>query len=90
MRLAKNPVYRKEIVPWYDSETACYIFIVFMFFVFLFGFLGIMVAYKFPQYKEHICIPVFLVISSLFAGLSTIIRLVRRYKAGSRKSHKRI
>lgn len=79
MRLDENPVYRKVIVPWYDSETACFIVIVFMFLVFLFGFLGISIARETVEYHEHIWVPVFLVVMSGFVIVSTTIRLIKRY-----------
>jgi hypothetical protein len=64
MRLDQNPMFRKVIVPWYDSETACFLMIVFMVFVFLFGFLGVAAARETAEYNEHIWVPVLLMLMS--------------------------
>ena len=79
MRIEQNPLFRKAIVPWYDSEVACLIVIVFMFIVFLFGFGGISVARENTEYHEHIWVAVLLVIMSGVVIVSTTIRLIKRY-----------
>lgn len=79
MRIDQNPMFRKVIVPWYDSETACLIVIVFMFLVFLFGFAGISVAREQVEYLEYIWIAILLVIMSGAVIVSTTARLVKRY-----------
>lgn len=77
----KNPVYRKIMVPWWDSDIPCMIVIFFMFLVFLFGLIGISVAYASTEYRAFVWVP------ALIAGLSaaviftTLVRLVRRYLA---------
>ena len=79
MRLHKNPVFRKVIVPWYDSETAGLMVIVFMLLVFLFGLAGIAVARDSVEYNGYIWLPVLLMIMSGGLMLSTTIRLIKRY-----------
>lgn len=80
MRLdQKNPMYRKTIVPWWDSEIACLLVIISMFLVFLFGMMGISVAHASFTYRPFIWVPVLVVILSAFVILSTTIRLIRRY-----------
>ena len=79
MRLDQNPVFRKVIVPWYDSETACLIIIVFMGVVVLFGYAGISVAQNNPAYNECIWVPILLIVMSGGVILSTTIRLIKRY-----------
>jgi len=79
MRIDQNPLFRKVIVPWYDSETACFIVIFFMFLIFLFGFAGIPVARENIEYHEHVWIPVLLVVMSGGIIISTTIRLIKRY-----------
>lgn len=79
MRIDQNPLFRKAIVPWYDSEVACLIVIVFMFIVFLFGFAGISVARENTKYHEHIWVAVLLVVMSGVVIVSTTIRLIKRY-----------
>ena len=79
MRLDQNPVYRKVIVPWYDSEIACLVLIVLLFVVFLFGFIGISVASESIFYGSYIWVPILLVVVSGGIILSITIRLIRRY-----------
>ncbi len=79
MRLDQNPVYRKVIVPWYDSEIACLVLIAFLFVVFLFGFIGISVVSESISYGSYIWVPIVLVVLSGGVILSLTIRLVRRY-----------
>ena len=79
MRLGQNPLFRKAIVPWYDSETACLIVIIFMVFVFLFALVGISVARENAAYHEHMWVAVLLGVLSGTVIISTTIRLIRRY-----------
>jgi hypothetical protein len=82
----KNPMYRKAIVPWWDSEIACLLVIISMFVAFLFGMLGISVAHGYLAYRPFVWVPVLVVILSAFVILSTTIRLIRRYLSAKRKS----
>ena len=86
MRLGQNPVYRKVIVPWYDSEIACLVVIAVMFIVFLFGFVGISVARETTEYRSFVWVPVLVVTLSGAVILSTTIRLIRRYANLKHKS----
>ena len=79
MRLDQNPVFRNVIVPWYDSETACLIVIIFMGIVVLFGFVGISVAQNNRIYQEHLWVPILLIVMSCSVILSIAIRLTKRY-----------
>jgi hypothetical protein len=79
MRLDKNPVYRKLIVPWYDSEAVCFIMIILMGFVFLLSLAGVSVARETIEYHEDIWVPVSLMVMSAGVIVSTAIRLIKRY-----------
>ena len=72
-------MFRKVIVPWYDSETACFIVIVLMALVFMFGFAGASAARENAAYQEYIWVPVLLMVMSGWVIVSTTIRLVKRY-----------
>ena len=78
MRLDQNPVFRKVIVPWYDSETVCLIVIVCMGVVVFFGFTGISIARDNLFHQKHIWVPILLVLMSGSVIISTTIRLVKR------------
>ncbi len=79
MRLGQNPLFRKAIVPWYDSETACLIAIVLLVVVLLFGLVGISVARENVEYHEYMWVAVLLAVLSGAVIVSTAIRLVKRY-----------
>jgi hypothetical protein len=75
----KNPVFRKPIIPWYQSKTAYSFTIVFMLVVFLVGLSGISVTHEYEAYNGYIWVPALLVILSGFLIITNIIRLIRRY-----------
>ena len=79
MPLNQNPLFRKVIAPWYDTEKACYIVIVFMFLVLLFGIAGISAASEKTEYNDYIWVPVLLVVMSAGVMISISIRLIKRY-----------
>ena len=79
MRLGQNTLFRKAIVPWYDSETACLIVIVFLVVVLLFGLVGISVARGNVEYHEHMWVAVLLAVLSGAVIVSTTVRLFKRY-----------
>jgi len=80
----KNPMYRKVIVPWWDSEIACFLIIISMFVVFLFGMMGVSVTHESLSYRPFIWLPVLVAMLSVLVILSTTIRLIRRYRSVKR------
>jgi len=79
MRLDPSPMYRKVIIPWYDSEAVCVFMIALMFLVFLFSIAGISVVYENPAYYKNIWVPGLLTLLSSYIMISTALRLLRRY-----------
>lgn len=82
MRLdQKSPVFRKVIVPWYDSETACLITIILMVAFFWFGILGIWVARESETYYtwEYLWVPICVSGMSCAVIATITIRLVKRF-----------
>jgi len=79
MRIDQNPLFRKTIIPWYDSEAVCIGVIVFMMIVFFFGVVGISVARENSEYHGYVWIAVLLVVMSAAVIFSTIIRLIKRH-----------
>ncbi len=75
----RNPLFRKIIVPWYDSDVACYIFLFGMLLVLLFSISGIVVAQVHPLYHAHTWVPVMLTILSGSVFISITTRLIKRY-----------
>ena len=83
MDLEQNPVFRKEIIPWYDSNAACLIAIFIMFLVFIFGLMGFSAAREHEEYNSYMGIPIALIILSGIIIVSITIRLIRRNVMGN-------
>ena len=79
MRQDQNPVFRKEIIPWYDSDPACFLMILFMLLVVLFGVAGISVARENVEYHGYAWVAVLLVVMSGAVIISSVVRLLKRY-----------
>jgi hypothetical protein len=54
----KNPVFRKAVIPWYNSKTAYIIVIVLLLLVFLFAMVGISVSREDPAYTGYVWVPI--------------------------------
>jgi uncharacterized membrane protein len=79
MRIDQNPLFRKTIISWYDSEAVCIGLIIFMIFVFFFGVIGISVARENGAYQGYVWIAVLLVVMSAGVIFSTTFRLIKRH-----------
>ena len=79
MKLDQPPIYRKIIVPWYDSKIMCLSAIIFLFPVALLGLVGINVADSTQQYQAYLWMPVLLTMLSAGVIFSMTVRLIRRY-----------
>jgi len=79
MRLDQNPSFRKVIVPWYDSETACLVVIVLMGLVILYAAAGMSVAQEDKGFQQYLWVPVTLMLLSGIVIFSISFRLVKRY-----------
>ena len=79
MLLDPKPVYRKLILPWYDSEIVCFATLLFAGFVLLFSVFGIHVAYETPDCRNYLWIPGLLFAMGLVVFISIAIRLINRY-----------
>ena len=75
----KNPVFRKAVIPWYNSTTAHIIVVIFMFLVILFAAAGLAVARENPVYQGYIWVPALLLTMSVAIIATTVIRLIKRY-----------
>lgn len=74
-----SPVFRRPIIPWYDSEAICLLAIIFLYGVVWFGTFGVIAAMTHQSYISHIWLPVLLIVMSGGVILSIAIRLVRRF-----------
>lgn len=83
MQIDKSPFFRKAIIPWYDTDTACMITAVVMFISALFGVEGIKIAGQIETYNDYIWVPVLFFALSATVFATTIIRLVKRYTGNS-------
>jgi hypothetical protein len=79
MRLSQNPLFRKEITPWYDSEVACSIVLLVMLLVVVFSLVGLSVARENPEFNQHAWVPFLLLVLSLAVIISTVVRLIQRH-----------
>jgi hypothetical protein len=80
MRIDQNPLFRKVIVPWYDSKAACRAIIVCTLFTLLFGIVGIVAAKATEMYNDYIWVPVTLTVASAGVLIGAVMRLVKQYK----------
>ena len=74
----QNPLFRKAILPWYDTDAACIIVGVFMLIVVAFSFTGIAVALETPENHRHLWVPCTLLILSTLVAATISFRMFRR------------
>ncbi|MFC1886699.1 hypothetical protein ACFLZM_06560 [Thermodesulfobacteriota bacterium] len=79
MRLEEKPMFKKPIVPWHETERACFFLIIVMFLFFLIGFFGTSVSLEETDYREFVWMPILLMVLSGIVIISTSIRLIKRY-----------
>lgn len=79
MRLDPNPLFRKMIAPWYDSNLTCWAVLIVMLAIILFSWAGIAAAQGNPRYSAFCWMPVLLIVLSFLVAASVTIRLIRRY-----------
>ena len=75
----QDPLFRKEIIRWYNSDAAGLLIILSMVLVFLFGAAGISVARENVEYHGYAWVAVLLMAMSGVVIVSTSARLVKRY-----------
>ena len=75
----KNPVFRKAVIPWYNSTIAHIIVVLSMLLVILFAVTGLAVARENPDYQGYIWVPALLLAMSVAVVATTAIRLIKRY-----------
>ena len=78
MKFNREPVYRRSIYPWYDSEFACTITILLASVVLFFGTVGISVALNKYEYYSYVWVPILITTLSGVVILSNMIRLTKK------------
>ena len=78
MRLDPNPLFRRIIMPWYDSTPLCWCLLLAMAALVVFSATGVAVALDNPAYQRYVWMPCTLLALSLFVLLSVALRLIRR------------
>jgi hypothetical protein len=86
MSADKNPVFRKAVIPWYNSTSVYIIMIIFMLVVFFFALAGISVAREYPKYQGYVWLPAVLLAMSAAIVIITATRLIKRHSHKSVKS----
>lgn len=80
LQLDPNPYFRKAITPWYDSNLACWMLVVFMALVFVFAAAGIYVGSTVGRFNAHVWFPCLLAALSMFLIIKVLLRLQKRSK----------
>ena len=80
MYFEQPPLFRKIIIPWYDTKAVCIMVMVFLFFVFIFSITGIMAACEKPEYQAYVWMPVLLSVMSGLVIFLISVRLIKRYR----------
>ncbi len=81
----QNPLFRKIILPWYDTDFACVLTGVFLLVVFGFALAGISVAFEAPDGGRYSWVPVALLVLSAVGIITVSLRLYRRHAHKFRK-----
>ena len=84
----KNPVFRKIIIPWYNSTTVYIIVLIIMLLLLLFAIAGLYVSQENNEYRRYVWIPSLLLAMTAAIIITTAARLIKRYTQKSTKSFK--
>jgi len=79
MRLDPNPLFRRIIMPWYDSPPMCWALLLAMIALMLFSMAGIAVARENHGFGRYIWVPWVLFYLCFFVGCSLVVRMLRRH-----------
>ena len=75
----QNPLFRRVILPWYDTDAVCVLTGVFLLIVFGFALAGISVAFETPDSGRYVWMPTTLLILSAGGIVTVCLRLFRRH-----------
>jgi hypothetical protein len=75
----KTPVFRRAIIPWYDSDRVCWMVFGFTTVTAVFSAVGFFAALEEPAYQNYFWLPLLLLLLSAGVATSTVVRMFRRY-----------
>lgn len=75
----RDPIFRKALVPWYDTDVCILITLTGGLAGLVFSMFGIATAWDEPTYLPHIWVPCLLGLLCLVIVISTMTRLYRRW-----------
>jgi hypothetical protein len=75
----QTPLFRRVILPWYDTDAACVLTGVFLLIVFGFALAGVSVAHETPDGGRHVWVPAALLVLSGVGIITVSLRLYRRH-----------
>lgn len=78
MRLDPNPLFRRIIMPWYDSTPVCWAMLAVMTVLVYFSITGIVAAQSNPDYHRFLWLPWVLLVLSASMVLSVSWRMFQR------------
>jgi len=84
----KNPVFRKAIIPWYNSTTVYTIVLIIMLLMLFFAIAGLSVSQEKAEFRRYVWIPALLLAMIAAIIITTTARLIKRYTQRSNKSFK--
>ncbi len=83
VKIKNELLFRKAFIPWYDTELAILLTLIFSLVVLLFSMFGIAASLETPEYKAFIWIPCLAGFLSLFLLVSLFIRSIKRDSMGN-------
>jgi hypothetical protein len=75
-------LFRRAFIPWYDTDPAILLTLIFAVIVLLFSMAGVAACLDTPIYADDIWIPCLLGGLALIVTISTLIRFIRRGASG--------
>jgi len=75
----QTPLFRRVILPWYDTDAVCVLTGLFMLMIFGFGLIGVGVAFETPGGGRHAWVPAVLLALSAAGIITVCLRLYRRH-----------
>lgn len=75
----QNPLFRRIILPWYDTDIACVLTALFLLLVFVFALAGVSVVFETPDSGRQAWVPAVLLALSAVGFATVCLRLIRRH-----------